>query len=74
MLRQTYRAGERAEVDYAGQRVPVTDPDSGETYEAYIFVAVLASTNYTYAEAVLKTDLKSWIASHVRFPVLWWSN
>ncbi len=66
VLRQFYRAGERTEVDYAGQQVPITDPDTGKTYDAYIFVAVLASSSYTYAEAVLSVDLKSWIASHVR--------
>jgi len=66
VLRQVYRAGERNEVDYAGQTMQITDPDTGKTYDAYIFVSVLASTSYTYAEAVLSVDLKSWIASHVR--------
>ena len=66
VLRQFYRAGERTEIDYAGQKMAVTDPETGITYDAYIFVAVLAASNYIYAEAVLSVDLKSWIASHVR--------
>jgi transposase len=66
VLRQVYRAGERTEVDYAGQTMQITDPDTGKTYDAYIFVAVLASTSYTNAEVVLCVDLKSWIGSHVR--------
>jgi transposase len=66
VLRQFYRAGERTEVDYAGQTMRITDPDTGKTYDAYIFVAALAASNYIYAEAVLSVDLKSWIASHVR--------
>ena len=66
VLRQIYRAGEATQVDYAGQRMTITDPDSGKTYDAYIFVAVLAASNYTYAEAVLSLDLPSWISSHVR--------
>jgi transposase len=66
VLRHFYRAGERTEVDYAGQTMQVTDPETGKIYKAYIFVAVLAASNYTYAEAVLSVDLASWIASHVR--------
>ncbi len=66
VLRQYYRAGERTEVDYAGQTMQITDPQTGKSYEAVIFVAVLAASNYIYAEAVLSVDLASWIASHVR--------
>lgn len=66
VLRQIYRAGVVTQVDYAGQTMTITDPDTGKTYEAYIFVAVLAASNYTYAEAVLSLDLASWISSHVR--------
>ncbi len=66
VLRQFYRAGEKTEVDYAGQTMQLIDPETSKSYEAYIFVAILAASNYTYAEAVLSVDLKSWIASHVR--------
>lgn len=65
-LRQTYRAGERMFVDYAGDTVEIVDPTSGETSAAQIFVAVLAASNYTYAEATLKQDLPSWIHAHIR--------
>lgn len=66
VLRQIYRVGEATQVDYAGQRMTIADPDTGKTYDAYIFVAVLAASNYTYAEAVLSLDLASWTSSHVR--------
>ena len=66
VLRQFYRAGERTEVDYAGQTMLITDPQTGETHKAYIFVTILAASNYAYAEAVLSVDLASWINSHVR--------
>jgi len=42
-LRQTYRAGEKLFVDYAGQTIPVTDPVSGEIREAWLFVAALGA-------------------------------
>ncbi len=66
VLRQIYRAGEATQVDYAGKKMTITDPDSRKTYDAYIFVAVLAASNYTYAEAVLSLDLPSWNSAHIR--------
>ncbi|SFR18444.1 hypothetical protein SAMN05660706_1593 [Desulfoscipio geothermicus DSM 3669] len=40
-MRQTYRAGEKLFIDYAGQTVPVVDRITGEIRQAQIFVAVL---------------------------------
>jgi transposase len=64
-LRQEYRAGEKLFVDYAGQTLPIHDPLTGQTQEAYLFVATLGASNYTFAEATLTQDLPSWIQSHV---------
>lgn len=64
-LRQEYRAGEKLFVDYAGQTLPTQDPLTGVTQEAYLFVATLGASNYTFAEATLSQDLPSWIQSHV---------
>lgn len=64
-LRQEYRAGEKLFVDYAGQTIPIQDPLTGETRDAYLFVAALGASNYTFAEASLAQDLPSWIQSHV---------
>jgi transposase len=66
VLRQDYRGGEKLFVDHAGQTIPITDPKTGETTEAYLFVAVLGASNYTYAEATDRRDLSSWIGSHIR--------
>lgn len=65
-LRQEYRAGEKLFVDYAGQTIPIQDAQTGVTHEAYLFVATLGASNYTFAEASLSQDLSSWIQSHVR--------
>jgi transposase len=65
-LRQSYKAGEKAFVDYAGQTVPITCPKTGHISEAQIFVAVLAASNYTYAEATATQELSCWIGSHVK--------
>lgn len=65
-LRQTYRAGEKLFVDYAGQTILVTDPASGETREARLFVAALGASSYTYAWASFSENLPAWIDAHVR--------
>jgi transposase len=65
-MRQVHKAGEKLFVDWAGQTVPIVDRDTGETRPAYLFVAVLGASNYTYAEASLTQDLPSWIAAHCR--------
>lgn len=66
VLRQDHGAGEKLFVDHAGQTVAVGDPLSGETREAYVFVAVLGASNYTYATATWTRGLRDWISSHVR--------
>ncbi|MFQ5598883.1 MAG: IS21 family transposase, partial [Nitrospiria bacterium] len=65
-LRQHHKAGDRLFVDYAGQTIPVSDPDTGEIRAAQIFVAVLGASNYTYAEAAYSQELPAWISAHVR--------
>ena len=65
-LRQEHRAGEKLFLDYAGQSLWVTDPQTGARTAVALFVAVLGASNYTYAEATRAADLPSWIGSHVR--------
>jgi transposase len=66
VMRQHHRAGEKTFVDYAGQTVPVVNPETGETREAQIFLAVLGASSYTYAEATWTQQLPDWIGAHVR--------
>ncbi|SEM83595.1 Transposase [Syntrophus gentianae] len=65
-LRQTHRAGEKLFLDYAGQTIPVTDPLTGKTIDAYLFIATLGASNYTFAWASFSQDLPSWIDANVR--------
>ena len=65
VLRQDHRAGEKMFVDHAGQTVPVIDRLTGDTRDAYVFVAVLGASSYTYAEATWTRGLRDWISSHV---------
>jgi len=66
MMRQKHKAGEKLFVDYAGQTVPVVDPESGEIRQVQVFVATLGASNYTYAEAQWTQELANWIGGHVR--------
>jgi transposase len=66
VLRQVYVAGERVFVDYAGQTMPVVDPQTGEVQEAQIFVGALGASHYLYAEATWTQQLPDWIGAHVR--------
>ena len=65
-MRLTHKAGEKVFVDYAGQTVPVVDPDTGEVRQAQIFIGVLGASNYTYVEAQWSQELPNWINGHVR--------
>jgi transposase len=64
-LRQDYKAGEKLFVDFAGDTIPVHDPLTGAVTPAYLFVATLGASNYTYAEAVPAQNLPAWISLHV---------
>jgi len=54
------------QVDYAGVKIPITNPENGEVWEAPVFVAVLPASNYTDAEAQASENQCNWIQGHVR--------
>jgi transposase len=58
--------GEEMQVDYAGLKIPIVNPESGEVSQASVFVAVLPASNYTYAEAQASEDQCNWNNGHVR--------
>jgi transposase len=66
VMRQVHKAGEKLFIDYAGQKVPVTDRSTGEVRFAEMFVAVLGASSYLYCEATWSQGLPDWIASHIR--------
>jgi transposase len=65
-MRQTHIAGERMFVDYAGTKLQVIAPTTGEILTAELFVAVLGASSLTYAEATWTQSLPDWIGSHKR--------
>ena len=59
------KPGDQMEVDWAGQTTHIIDTDTGEEIPAYVFVAVLSSSQYAYVEAFLSQNQECWIAAHV---------
>jgi transposase len=59
------KPGELLEVDWAGTTAAIIDTDTGEVIEAYVFVATLPYSGYSYVEAFLSRNEENWIAAHV---------
>lgn len=63
-MRQSHKLGEKTFMDWAGSKVPIVNPTTGEITEASVFVACLGFSSYTYAEAFENQKIPAWIASH----------
>ena len=64
-MRIGHKPGETMEVDWAGQTASIRNTDTGNPIKAYIFVAVLPYSGYTYVEAFLSQDQHAWMQAHV---------
>lgn len=64
-MRIQHKPGDIMEVDWAGATLDIHDPVTGEVSKAYLFVAVLPCSCFTYAEACDDMKLENWINSHV---------
>jgi len=64
-MRIHHKPGERLEVDWAGQSAVIQDNITGEPIKAYVFVAALPYSGYSYVEAFLSMNMESWIQAHV---------
>ena len=64
-MSQDHDPGMDVEVDWAGLRPKLIDPDTGEEEEAHVFVGVLPYSQYPYVEAFPDEAMASWIYAHV---------
>lgn len=64
-LRIKRKPGELMEVDWVGDTLSVYDEAAGEPVKAYIFVACLPCSLYSYAEAFPDMKSNHWIEAHV---------
>lgn len=51
VMHMEHKAGDKLFIDYAGKKLSIVDKNTGEISEVEFFVAILGSSQYTYAEA-----------------------
>ena len=57
VMRFEYIAGERMFVDFCGDTLPITDPNTGEIWQAQVFACALGASGYLYVEVTGSQDL-----------------
>ena len=65
VMRQPHKAGEKCFVDWAGQTLPIVDPNTGEVSQAQLFIAVMGASSFTFADVFPSQELPHWISGHV---------
>ncbi|HEY0746119.1 MAG TPA: IS21 family transposase [Steroidobacteraceae bacterium] len=61
-----FTAGERVEVDYAGDPIAWVDMKTGEIHHAWVFVSVLGFSQLLYARAAEDMQSRNWLGCHRR--------
>lgn len=61
-----HKAGDKMFVDYAGDRLVIMDSTTGKEQLVEVFVAILGSSQLTYAEASLSQKSEEWVRSNER--------
>src|SRR5690606_18575636 len=69
-MRIEHAAGDKAFVDYSGNKLHIADRQTGECIAVELFVGVLGASNLTYAEASMTQRGHDVIASHAHARVL----
>lgn len=64
-MRQVHRAGEKTFSDFAGTKIPVVDPATGEVQYAHLFVTALGASGFGFGKAFFNEDTEAWCKGHV---------
>jgi transposase len=64
-MRQVHRAGEKTFSDFAGTKIPVVDPSTGEVRYAHLFVTALGASGFGFGKAFWSEDAEAWCLGHV---------
>ncbi len=62
-MRIDHKAGDKLYVDFAGDKLHLTDPQSGEVLEVEVFVAILGASQLIYVQAVMSQQKEDFIAA-----------
>jgi transposase len=63
-MRHTHKAGEKGFVDWSGDGIEITNGDTGEVWEASLFVGVLGASGKAFITAKADRKSRHWIACH----------
>jgi len=66
MITDSFRLGERVEVDYAGDATERIDLKTGEIHKAFVFVAALGFSQLLFAWAAEDMKSRNWLGAHRR--------
>lgn len=63
VMHMVHKAGDKMYVDFAGEKLQIVDPHTGEVQDVEIFVAVLGSSQLTYVEACMSQKKEDFITA-----------
>jgi transposase len=58
-----HKAGDKMYVDYAGEKLQIVDPDTGEIRRVEVFVAILGASQLTYVKATMTQRKEDFIGA-----------
>lgn len=64
-MRQVHVAGEKTFSDFAGTKIPVVDPATGEVRYAHLFVTALGASGFGFGKAFWSENTAAWCLGHV---------
>ena len=62
-MHMEHKAGDKLYVDFAGDKLAIVDPQTGELQPVEVFVAILGASQLTYVEAVKTQQKEDFIAA-----------
>lgn len=62
-MRQNHKAGDKLFIDFAGERLNITDKETNKVKQVEVFVAVLGASQFTYVEAVFTQRKEDFISA-----------
>lgn len=62
-MHRTHKVGDKLFIDYAGQKLSITDKKSGQITEVEVFIAILGASQLTYVEAVYSQQKEDLVAA-----------
>ncbi|HTB05801.1 MAG TPA: IS21 family transposase [Bacteroidia bacterium] len=61
IMHKEHKPGDKLYIDFAGQKLPITDEKTGEVKNVEVFVAILGASQLTYVEAVMTQQKEDFI-------------